>query len=112
MRPRNPASGVKPRGDRRYRSARWLRLRARVLRVVAGRPTALCFWPDSPPHLAEVGHHTRPVYDGMPDAEFFDERSIVPACQHHNKAEGFLRAGGTPVEAPRRSSIFSRRSDR
>lgn len=112
MRPRSTPSSPSPRRvtDRRYRSARWRRLRDAVLGVVGGKPTALCFWPDSPPHLAQVAHHTRPVYPGMPDLEFYDRGRIVPSCQHHNKAEGFLRAGGTPVDEPPRRSIFSRRS--
>lgn len=109
MRPRafRPRDGVKRRTDRRYNSARWRLCRAKVLKVAGGAPTALCVWPDAPPHRADTANHKRPVYPGMPDAEFYDLANLEPLCRAHNLADGFLRAGGS-APRPRR---FARRPD-
>lgn len=110
----------KPRRDPRYNTARWHRLRARVLGIPAGRrsPTALCWWPDVDPHPAEVADHIVAVYPGMPDAEFYGRHNVRPSCQHHNKARGFLAAGAAARadalddRPTRTASIFARRRPR
>ena len=43
------------------------------------------------PHIARVVDHIRPVYPGMPDAEFYDRRNLRAACVPHNVARGFER---------------------
>lgn len=106
--PRHP-----DRSDRRYRSARWLRVRDRVLNRPYG-PTPYCVLdPDGPPHLATLADHINPVYPGMPDAEFYDEANLQPACNAHNIAKGMLdkqRARGSEIPPPRGTpNVFRRR---
>lgn len=70
--------------DRRYHTKRWQRVRLRVLnrdgwtcRVVAGCPMQ-----------ASVADHVIPVYEGMPDAQFFGPDNLRAACRNHNLARG------------------------
>ncbi len=71
--------------ERRYATARWQRLRARVLtrdlgrcRIVAG-----CLTP------ATVADHIIPASLGMTDAQFFADANLRAACRKHNLARGF-----------------------
>jgi 5-methylcytosine-specific restriction endonuclease McrA len=80
--------------DKRYGTARWRKLRLRVLQRDAYRCRIV---PDCP-HPATVADHIEPVHAGMPDALFFDPRNLRAACRGHNidrgKVARFLRETG------------------
>jgi len=40
------------------------------------------------PKPAQVADHVYPVYAGMPDREFYDERWLRGACYYHNTLRG------------------------
>ena len=40
------------------------------------------------PKRATIADHIEPVYPGMPDSLFFDERNLRGACRFHNYARG------------------------
>ena len=92
--------------ERRYMTRRWKALRADVLRrdlyrcqVVAGCPIR-----------ATICDHIEPVYQGMPDWEFYDPLNLRAACLHHNTARGVaarLRRELGSEDAPVRRSRFA-----
>ena len=68
---------------RRYGTQRWRRTRLRVLNRDGWRCyVASCMLRGS------VCDHIAPVYDGMPDWEFYDESNLRASCQRHNTARG------------------------
>ena len=91
--PISPArSGARPRPsksihtkERRYGTARWQGLRARVLTRDLGRCRIVkgCLTP------ATVADHIIPASWGMTDAQFFNIANLRAACRRHNLARGF-----------------------
>ena len=73
-------------GDRRYNVKRWLTLRMAVLR----RDLWVCQVVPGCPMTATVADHISPVYEGMPDWEFFDPTNLRAACKHHNLRRGHV----------------------
>lgn len=71
--------------DRRYGTARWQKVRLRVL----NRDLWACRVVDACPVRASVADHVIPVTPGMPNALFFDPGSLRAACRGHNLARGF-----------------------
>lgn len=69
--------------DKRYGSRRWKLLAARVR-----RRDGLCRIVPGCPKPAQVADHVFPVYEGMPDAEFYDERNLRGGCKGHNTLRG------------------------
>ena len=92
--------------DRRYGTRRWKRTRLRVMH----RDLWLCFVPSCEVR-ASVADHVIPVYPGMPDALFFDERNLRASCRRHNTARGVAArlerelSGGN--DAPPRNPLVS-----
>jgi hypothetical protein len=70
--------------DRRYGSRRW-RITAKA---VLDRDLHVCRIVKGCPRRAAVADHIIPVYDGMPDALFFDPRNLRAGCRPHNTARG------------------------
>ena len=69
--------------DRRYSTARWKRLAAAVR-----RRDGLCRIVPGCPRPAQVADHIFPVYEGMPDSEFYDVRNLRGGCTYHNRLRG------------------------
>src|SRR6188768_1141576 len=69
--------------DPRYGSRRW---KATSLRV--RRRDGRCLVVPGCPKPAQVADHVYPVYVGMPDREFYDERHLRGACYYHNTLRG------------------------
>ena len=69
--------------DKRYGTRRWKRVRLRVLH----RDLWTCFAPTCSVS-ASVADHIIEVYEGMPDALFFDEWNLRASCRRHNTARG------------------------
>src|SRR5688572_9330192 len=90
--------------DRRYKTSRWKKLRL----VVLLRDAYTC-WVANCPVSANVADHIDPVYDGMPDALFYDLSNLRASCKRHNTARGVAArleretASGV-APAPRRTS--------
>jgi hypothetical protein len=70
--------------DRRYGTARWRKLRIRILERDAWR----CRIGIGCDITASVADHIEPVYEGMPDSLFFDPRNLRAGCKRHNVARG------------------------
>jgi hypothetical protein len=70
--------------DKRYGTARWRKVRLRVLMRDAYR----CRIAPGCPERATVADHIEPVYAGMPDSLFFDPRNLRAGCRQHNIARG------------------------
>jgi len=92
--------------ERRYQVKRWRMLRLDVLR----RDLWVCQVVPGCPVPAQVVDHISPVYEGMPDWEFFDPTNLRAACKHHNLRRGHVarfqqELGG--VESVARPSRFS-----
>ena len=92
--------------ERRYQVKRWRMLRLDVLR----RDLWVCQVVPGCPVPAQVVDHISPVYEGMPDWEFFDPTNLRAACKHHNLRRGHVarfqqELGGVEVAA--RPSRFS-----
>ncbi len=71
--------------ERRYSTARWRRLRLRVLSRDLGR----CRVVEGCPTPATVADHIIPASWGMTDAQFFNIANLRAACRRHNLARGF-----------------------
>ena len=89
--------------DRRYSSARWRRLRARVLIRDVGRCRIVkgCTTP------ATVADHIIPASRGMTEAQFFNVANLRAACRRHNLARGFA-ASVTSEHASRPSAVVTK----
>ena len=90
---------------RRYGTQRWRRLRLRVLNRDGWR----CYV-GSCMALGNVADHIAPVYDGMPDWEFYDESNLRASCKRHNTARGVAarlerEVGGGDDRIPRHSLV-------
>ena len=72
--------------DRRYSTHRWTELALRIRRRDGTCFVAGCM------RAAEVADHIVPVYEGMPDSEFYDPRNLRGACKQHNLDRGRMAA--------------------
>lgn len=70
--------------DNRYRNRRWKALRLAVLM----RDLYRCQVAPQCPVPASVADHIDPVYEGMPDSEFYDPANLRASCKRHNTARG------------------------
>jgi hypothetical protein len=73
--------------DRRYHGSKW----RRTAQLVTRNGTAGC-WAPGCSRLGNVADHVRPVYPGMPDAEFYDRSNLRPSCRRHNLLRGHAAA--------------------
>jgi hypothetical protein len=95
--------------DPRYHSSRW----RRTAQLVTRHGLASC-WATDCYRTANVAGHIRPVYPGMPDAEFYDRSNLRPSCRRHNLLKGFSEAleretSRTVTADYSRRTIFARR---
>ena len=67
--------------DRRYGTPRWKRTRRGVL----VRDLWRCQVAPGCLVTATVADHIVPVYDGMPDWQFFGMVNLRASCRHHNR---------------------------
>jgi 5-methylcytosine-specific restriction endonuclease McrA len=109
-----PDSGRRkaPKTDKRYGTPRWKRTRLLVL----ARDLWRCQIAPGCPVTATVADHINPVYEGMPDFEFYGPANLRAACKQHNVRRGvaarLLREMGEPSmdpTPPRRFSYGGRR---
>jgi hypothetical protein len=70
--------------DKRYGTARWRKLRLRILQRDAWR----CRIAPGCPQPATVADHIQPASPEMPDAVFYDPRNLRAGCRQHNIARG------------------------
>jgi hypothetical protein len=95
--------------DPRYRVPRWDDPISGVRVRVLARDGNRC-WVLSCENFANVCDHIEPVYEGMPDALFFDMTNLRASCRRHNLVRGYAAklereiAGGVRP-APRRYSF-------
>lgn len=87
--------------DRRYSTARWQRVRLRVL----DRDRHRCRIVEGCQERATVADHIDPATPDMPDARFFDPANLRAGCQSHNKARGF--AAKPRVVEPRDTAVVT-----
>ncbi len=84
--------------DRRYKLARWQRVRLQVL----ARDGYRCQIVFGCTEDANVVDHIVPVHPGMDDVDFFGLHNLRAGCQRHNKARGFApeldRLGAAPAK--------------
>jgi len=72
--------------DKRYRGTRW---RKTVRPLILARDKEQCFVLGCP-RRGNVVDHINPVYPGMPDREFYDERNLRASCHKHNTTRGMV----------------------
>ena len=74
--------------DKRYRTARWKKVRLAVLR----RDGEACRIVDGCQRRATVADHIVPGHEDMADHEFFAMSNLRAGCQPHNMARGIMLA--------------------
>jgi hypothetical protein len=73
---------IRQKTDPRYGSSKWRRVRLIVLDRDRHCYVISC------PERANIADHINPVYQGMPDREFYALTNLRASCKRHNTARG------------------------